>query len=81
MPGAIRDQHKWIEGLSVTEMEIIHAAYRNDNPNGTWNLKINDWLIVGQEVRPIDICASFTLSVPITRNLYLGHGYQETARP
>ena len=25
-----------IIGLSVTEMEIVHAAYRQDNPNGEY---------------------------------------------
>lgn len=30
----IRDEYEWIDDLSVTEMEIIHAAYRIDNPNG-----------------------------------------------
>ena len=34
MPSSIRDEYKWIEGLSVTEMEILHGAYRADNPNG-----------------------------------------------
>ena len=34
MPSSIRKQYKWIEGLSVTEMEILHGAYRADNPNG-----------------------------------------------
>ena len=28
------DQYKLILGLSVTEMEIVHAAYRRNNPNG-----------------------------------------------
>jgi hypothetical protein len=34
IPEAIRSTYKWIDGLSVTEMEIMHAAYRKDNPNG-----------------------------------------------
>ncbi len=34
VPEAVSDQYNWIEGLSVTEMEIMHGAYRNDNPNG-----------------------------------------------
>lgn len=29
------EQYQLFFGLSVTEMEIVHAAYRNDNPNGT----------------------------------------------
>jgi len=35
VPEAVRSTYKWIEGLSVTEMEIMHGAYRKDNPNGT----------------------------------------------
>ena len=27
-------QYGWIYGLSVTEMEIVHGAYRKCNPNG-----------------------------------------------
>lgn len=34
IPDAVKDQYTWIEGLSVTEMEIMHGAYRKDNPNG-----------------------------------------------
>ena len=34
VPDAVKDQYKWVEGLSVTEMEIMHGAYRKDNPNG-----------------------------------------------
>lgn len=34
IPEALREEYKWIEGLSVTEMEIMHGAYRCDNPNG-----------------------------------------------
>lgn len=34
VPLSIKDEYKWIEGLSVTEMEILHGAYRVDNPNG-----------------------------------------------
>ena len=30
------DKYKLVVGLSVTEMEIIHAAYRPDNPNCKW---------------------------------------------
>ena len=28
------EHYHLIIGLSVTEMEIMHAAYRQDNPNG-----------------------------------------------
>jgi len=34
IPEPIKSSYKWIEGLSVTEMEIMHGAYRKDNPNG-----------------------------------------------
>ena len=34
IPEAVKSEYKWIEGLSVTEMEIMHGAYRRDNPNG-----------------------------------------------
>ena len=34
IPEAVRTEYKWIDGLSITEMEIMHGAYRNDNPNG-----------------------------------------------
>ena len=34
VPESVRDEYKWVQGLSVTEMEIMHGAYRRDNPNG-----------------------------------------------
>jgi len=34
VPEAVKSTYQWIEGLSVTEMEIMHGAYRKDNPNG-----------------------------------------------
>ena len=34
IPEAVRDEYKWVDGLSITEMEIMHGAYRKDNPNG-----------------------------------------------
>ena len=34
IPESVKSAYKWIEGLSVTEMEIMHGAYRKDNPNG-----------------------------------------------
>ena len=33
VPGNLVDEYRWIFGLSVTEMEIVHGAYRKDNPN------------------------------------------------
>lgn len=34
VPECIVNQYHWINGLSMTEMEIVHAAFRKDNPNG-----------------------------------------------
>ena len=36
VPEAVKSSYRWIEGLSVTEMEIMHGAYRKDNPNGAY---------------------------------------------
>ena len=30
----VKETYKFVFGLSVTEMEIMHAAYRLNNPNG-----------------------------------------------
>jgi len=30
----VKTSYNFVYGLSVTEMEIMHAAYRVDNPNG-----------------------------------------------
>ena len=27
------EKFRWMYGLTVTEMEIVHGAYRTDNPN------------------------------------------------
>ena len=40
VPESVRDEYRWVEGLSVTEMEIMHGAYRRDNPNGYYLLQI-----------------------------------------
>ena len=32
-------QYGWVYGLSVTEMEIVHGAFRKLNPNGELSLK------------------------------------------
>lgn len=29
-------QYGWVYGLSVTEMEIVHGAFRKCNPNGNY---------------------------------------------
>ena len=44
VPEAVRDEYKWVEGLSITEMEIMHGAYRKDNPNGMCILKSNQFI-------------------------------------
>ena len=33
LPNNLVDEYRWVYGLSVTEMEIVHGAYRKDNPN------------------------------------------------
>ncbi|KAJ8026575.1 Telomerase protein component 1 [Holothuria leucospilota] len=30
---SLAKEYRWVQGLSVTEMEILHGAYRSDNPN------------------------------------------------
>jgi hypothetical protein len=35
VPHEFGSQYAWVQGLSVTEMEIVHAAYRSANPNGS----------------------------------------------
>ncbi|CAH1783141.1 unnamed protein product, partial [Owenia fusiformis] len=39
IPEGLKAQYKWIDGLSVTEMEIMHAAYRKENPNSIFMLR------------------------------------------
>ena len=34
IPEGLQKEYDWVEGLSMTEMEIMHGAYRVDNPNG-----------------------------------------------
>ena len=34
VPESVKSEYVWIDGLSVTEMEIMHGAYRKNNPNG-----------------------------------------------
>ena len=36
VPQSLVQDYRWIFGLSVTEMEIVHGAYRKDNPNCTY---------------------------------------------
>ncbi|CAH1785090.1 unnamed protein product [Owenia fusiformis] len=39
VPASIKSEYKWVDGLSVTEMEIMHASYRKDNPNSIFMLR------------------------------------------
>ncbi|XP_077863332.1 telomerase protein component 1-like, partial [Saccoglossus kowalevskii] len=39
VPRALVSEYKWIRGLSVTEMEIMHGAYRIDNPNSLFMIR------------------------------------------
>ena len=34
VPESVKSEYVWVDGLSVTEMEIMHGAYRKNNPNG-----------------------------------------------
>ena len=34
VPGLLAAQYGWVHGMSVTEMEIIHGAYRTATANG-----------------------------------------------
>ena len=33
-------QYGWVYGLSVTEMEIVHGAFRKCNPNGKFYMQL-----------------------------------------
>ena len=37
VPRSLAMEYRWINGLSVTEMEIMHGAYRTENPNCEYN--------------------------------------------
>ena len=39
LPSNLKREYRWIEGLSVTEMEIMHGAYRIDNPNALFLIR------------------------------------------
>ncbi|XP_071945133.1 TPR repeat-containing protein DDB_G0287407-like [Antedon mediterranea] len=39
VPDSVYSEYRWIKGLSVTEMEIIHGAYRKDNPNSLFAIR------------------------------------------
>ncbi|XP_072024365.1 LOW QUALITY PROTEIN: TPR repeat-containing protein DDB_G0287407-like [Amphiura filiformis] len=39
VPESLSMEYKWVMGLSVTEMEIMHGAYRKDNPNSLFLIR------------------------------------------
>ncbi len=52
VPESVRDEYKWVQGLSVTEMEIMHGAYRRDNPNGADRI-VHRGIVVLLEARSV----------------------------
>ncbi|XP_072023567.1 telomerase protein component 1-like [Amphiura filiformis] len=44
VPESIVSEYKWVHGLSVTEMEIMHGAYRIDNPNALFMIRSQSFL-------------------------------------
>ena len=40
VPLSMAEHYGWVEGVSMLEMEIMHAAYRSNNPNGTWGVEL-----------------------------------------
>ncbi|XP_064629063.1 TPR repeat-containing protein DDB_G0287407-like isoform X2 [Lineus longissimus] len=44
IPQNLVDEYQWVFGLSVTEMEIVHGAYRKDNPNSIFMLRDDTFL-------------------------------------
>nr|XP_054769175.1 telomerase protein component 1-like [Lytechinus pictus] len=39
VPSSVVSDYRWIHGLSITEMEIMHGAYRKENPNSLFALR------------------------------------------
>ncbi|XP_022107201.1 telomerase protein component 1-like isoform X2 [Acanthaster planci] len=39
VPESLQQEYRWIHGLSVTEMEIMHGAYRKDNYNSLFAIR------------------------------------------
>nr|XP_006815135.1 PREDICTED: telomerase protein component 1-like [Saccoglossus kowalevskii] len=59
VPQSVIDEYRWVMGLSVTEMEIIHGAYRVDNPNSLFLIRDASFLdTVPDEQRPIFVDAN-----------------------
>ncbi|XP_033641295.1 telomerase protein component 1-like [Asterias rubens] len=44
VPETIVQEYRWVHGLSVTEMEILHGAYRIDNPNSFFMIRKSEFL-------------------------------------
>ncbi|XP_001198485.3 telomerase protein component 1 isoform X2 [Strongylocentrotus purpuratus] len=44
VPESVMTEYQWIMGLSVTEMEIMHAAYRKTNPNSIFFMRGSTFL-------------------------------------
>nr|XP_054748224.1 TPR repeat-containing protein DDB_G0287407-like isoform X1 [Lytechinus pictus] len=44
VPESVMQEYRWIMGLSVTEMEIMHAAYRKTNPNSIFFIRDSTFL-------------------------------------
>ncbi|XP_070560675.1 TPR repeat-containing protein DDB_G0287407-like [Ptychodera flava] len=44
VPSNLGKKYQWVNGLSVTEMEIMHGAYRNDNPNSVFAMRESSFL-------------------------------------
>ncbi|XP_077981357.1 telomerase protein component 1-like [Glandiceps talaboti] len=44
VPQSVIDEYMWVMGLSVTEMELIHGAYRVDNPNALFMIRDANFL-------------------------------------
>jgi hypothetical protein len=39
IPQDIQDQYNWVFPASITHMEILHAAYRSNNPNAAFFIR------------------------------------------
>ncbi|XP_019618300.1 PREDICTED: telomerase protein component 1-like [Branchiostoma belcheri] len=44
VPPQFAAEYRWIHGLSVTEMEIMHGAYRKGNPNSLFMIRDGSFL-------------------------------------
>ncbi|XP_030843348.1 telomerase protein component 1 [Strongylocentrotus purpuratus] len=44
VPSSVVSDYRWIHGLSITEMEIMHGAYRKENPNSLFALRDDSFI-------------------------------------